>query len=385
MFLLGESARTDAQRQIRPLLQRSECACRSTLLLDAFPRLSMESAMRMFDDMQRAPMRAASVRLLAATLALATAVSVGAEPPKQAAPAETPLSMVNALHTAFGEHHARAVHTKGVMLEGEFAPDPSARELTKESIFAGSTLPIVARFSLFAGVPDLPDNADAASPAGFGIKIKAPDGDDFDIECNQHNNFIVATFDEFAVFLRALGATRADTPHPTPVEQFLSTHPIAVEFLKSRTYPESYAEAKYFGINSLKFTNAKGHSAFVRYELVPQAGERYLTPEERKARSATYLQDEIAQRVRSQPIVFDWYAQIADKGDKIEDPSIAWPQSRRRVKLGTFTLDKVPQDLAAADKGLLFLPGQTHPGVEAADPMLVMRNTAYPISFGQRQ
>src|SRR5262249_35600440 len=32
-------------------------------------------------------------------------------------PKETPLSMVNALHTAFGEHHARAVHTKGVMVE----------------------------------------------------------------------------------------------------------------------------------------------------------------------------------------------------------------------------------------------------------------------------
>ncbi len=37
---------------------------------------------------------------------------------------ETPLSMVNALHTAFGEHHARAVHTKGVILEGTFTPAP---------------------------------------------------------------------------------------------------------------------------------------------------------------------------------------------------------------------------------------------------------------------
>lgn len=335
-------------------------------------------------DTRRFRNRIASA-LVAGTL-FATGVSVGAEPTGHSTPAvETPLSMVNALHTAFGDHHARAVHTKGVMLEGEFTPDPGAGEWTKEPIFAGGPLPIVARFSLFAGVPDLPDNADAASPAGFGIKIKAPDGDDFDIECNQHNNFIVATFDEFAVFLRALGATKADTPHPTPVEQFLSTHPIAVEFLKTRTYPNSYAEAKYFGINSLKFTNAKGRSAFVRYEMIPRSGEHYLNPDERKARSGNYLQDEIVERVRQKPIVFDWYVQVAEKGDKIEDPSIAWPTSRRRVKLGTFTLDKLPQDPAVAEKGLLFLPGQPHPGVEAADPMLVMRNTAYPISFGQRQ
>ena len=33
----------------------------------------------------------------------------------QDAPKETPLSMVEALHTAFGQHHARAVHTKGTM------------------------------------------------------------------------------------------------------------------------------------------------------------------------------------------------------------------------------------------------------------------------------
>lgn len=306
-------------------------------------------------------------------------------PAAEAPPRETPLSMVNALHTAFGEHHARAVHTKGVMLEGAFTPVREAASITREPIFTGGTLPVVARFSLFAGVPDLPDNDPAASPAGFGIKIKAADGEDFDIECNQHNNFIVATFDEFAVFLRALGASGQGVAHPTPVEQFLATHPGAAQFLASRTYPISYAEATYFGINSLKFTNAKGQSVFVRYRMVPRAGERYLTPEERKAQSSSYLQDEIVQRVGKAPVIFDWYVQIAEAGDKVEDPSVAWPESRRMVKLGTFTLTRTPDDAATAEKTLLFLPGQPHPGVEAADPMLVLRNNAYPISLGQRQ
>jgi hypothetical protein len=39
----------------------------------------------------------------------------------------------------------------------------------------------------------------------------------------------------------------------------------------------------------------------------------------------------------------------------------------------------------AVQKSLLFLPGQPHPGVEPAGPMLVMRNTAYPISLEERQ
>ncbi|MBV8104643.1 MAG: catalase family peroxidase [Hyphomicrobiales bacterium] len=317
----------------------------------------------------------------AALITLATVSQTHA----QSAPKETPLSMVNALHGAFGEHHARAVHTKGAMLEGTFEPATEARTLTKEPILTGGSLPVVARFSLFAGVPDLPDNADGASPAGFAVKIKAPDGDDFDIENNQHNGFITATFDEFAVFLRALAASGPGVPHPTPVEQYVGAHPQVKAFLESRTYPASYAQATYFGVNSLKFTNARGESVYVRYRIVPRAGEHYLTPAERKAESGSYLHDELAQRIAKQPVVFDWYVQIAGNGDKIEDPSIAWPDNRKLVKLGTFTLTRPPADPETAQRLLLFLPGQPHPGVEAADPMLDLRNAAYPISFGERQ
>jgi catalase len=168
----------------------------------------------------------AALCLCAAILtgAMGAALAAGpATPPAK----ETPLSMVNALHTAFGEHHARAVHTKGVVVEGTFTPSPDARTIVKAPVFLGGTLPVIARFSDFAGVPTLPDTDDGASPAGLGIKIKALDGDDFDIEANNHKDFITATFDEFAVFLRALGATKPDSPHPNPVEQFLATHPHA--------------------------------------------------------------------------------------------------------------------------------------------------------------
>jgi catalase len=318
---------------------------------------------------------------LAAAVALASLQSARSQdsaPPKASAK-----DMVDALHTAFGEHHARAVHTKGVMLEGSFDPAPDAKTLTKEPIFAGGMLPVVARFSLFAGVPNLPDTDDGASPAGFGVKIKAKDGDDFDIESNQHKDFITATTDEFRTFLQAVGA--AGKGDKEPLGAFLESHPHARDFLASRTYPASYATATYFGINALKFTNEKGQSVFVRYRFVPRAGEKYQSPEERKAQGPNYLQEEIVKRVSENPIMFDWYAQVAEVGDKIEDPSIAWPETRKLVKLGSFTLAKLPADPEAAQLGLLFLPGQPHPGVEPADPMLVLRNKAYPISFKERQ
>jgi catalase len=42
-------------------------------------------------------------------------------------------------------------------------------------------------------------------------------------------------------------------------------------------------------------------------------------------------------------------------------------------------------DQATADKSLLFMPGTFPNGIEAADPMLAVRDAAYPISFSERQ
>ena len=180
------------------------------------------------------PFRASQRRFsLYCAAALTTLVAVS-QTHAQSAPKETPLSTVESLHTAFGDHHAehgRAIHAKGVIFEGTFTPAPEARSIVKTPIFTGGPLPIIARFSLFAGVPDVPDNNDAASPAGFSIKIKAVDGDDFDLQCINHRDFAVATSDEFAALMRALGTTKPGSPHPNPVEQFLATHPHTKEFL----------------------------------------------------------------------------------------------------------------------------------------------------------
>ncbi len=75
---------------------------------------------------------------------------------------------------------------------------------------------------------------------------------------------------------------------------------------------------------------------------------------------------------------------LEESGDAIENPSIAWPESRKLVHLGTISIRAVDTQ-PNADKELLFLPARLCEGIETADPMLTMRQAAYPISFGQRQ
>jgi len=53
------------------------------------------------------------------------------------------------------------------------------------------------------------------------------------------------------------------------------------------------------------------------------------------------------------------------------------------VELGTIAITKTTKESHTADK-LLFLPGALVPGIEAADPMIGVRTSAYPISFIRR-
>jgi catalase len=326
-------------------------------------------------------------RFLAAAILTISAASTIAAPsaPPAIVPNQTPQDLVNALHSAFGEHHARAVHAKGIILTGLFTADESARSISAASIFSSGPLPMTVRFSDFTGIPDIPDTVGDANPRGFAFKIKAPEGEDFDVVTHSFNGFPTATSDEFAAFLRSIGASGPGVPHPTPIEQFLGAHPIAKSFLSSQKPPPvSYSTAAYFGVNALKFTNSAGGIHFVRYRLVPRAGEHYLSPPELQAKGPNYLREEIISRVTTTPVIFDWYAQLAESNDKIDDPSIAWPENRQLKKLGTLTINALADD-TVTDNQTLFLPGQAHAGIEAADPMLALRNKAYPISFGARQ
>ncbi len=314
----------------------------------------------------------------ATILAVAAASPVRAEDP-------LPEQLVKDLHSAFGEHHARAVHSKGIVLTGTFTPAAAARTLSKASVF-DKPMPVTVRFSDFTGIPTIPDNIGDASPRGLAIKFGGVDDAAMDIVAHGFNGFPVKTAAEFGALMRAVGASGAGAAKPTALDTFLAAHPVAKTFLTTQSPPpESYATQPYFGVNAFAFTDRRGHATAVRYRFVPVAGSHFLDPAAAKARGPNYLQQEIAARVGKGAISFDWYAQVAAPGDKLDDPSIAWPESRKLVKLGTITITALSIDQAADDKRLMFLPGNVPDGIAPADPMVEIRTAAYPVSFSERQ
>ena len=302
------------------------------------------------------------------------------------AAAPAPRRMVDALYSAFGDNHSRAVHAKGIMVVGTFQPTPEASKLSKAAIFAGGTLPILVRFSNFTGIPTIPDTVGDANPRGLAIKFQMADGSSADVIAHSFNGFPTATSAEFRQLLLAIGSSGAGATKPTALKAFLAAHPIAKTFLTTqKPPPQSYTTLSYFGVNAFQFTDAVGRQHFVRYRFVPVSGEAFLPPDALAAAGPDYLQAELPARLAKAPATFTWYAQIAEATDVIGDPSVAWPESRRLVELGTIRINRMVSDPVATDKGTVFLPLNVPQGIDPADLMLGIRQEAYPLSFQHRQ
>jgi len=297
----------------------------------------------------------------------------------------TPKDLVDALHTAFGDHHSRAVHAKGIILLGEFTPDASAGTITRAPHLQRVRSQVTVRFSDFTGIPTIPDNDPAANPRGIAIKFTLPDGTATDIVGHSFDGFPTQNSDQFRELLLAIGASGRGAAEPTALSRFLEVHPVAKTFLTTQKLPASYATVGYFGVNAFKLTNASGSAHFVRYQFLPASGEHVLSKSEFAKAGSDYLQTEIKQRVAKQPIRFQLVAQIAEAADNVEDPSIAWPATRKKVPLGMVEIQRLASNTSEQDKALSFSPNRIPDGIQAADPMLDLRAKAYPISLKGRQ
>ena len=293
--------------------------------------------------------------------------------------------IVDAMNKLFGVHPGlRANHAKGLVVEGNFKATPEAAALSKASLFNGSAIPFVGRFSDATGIPNIPDGAFNANPHGIAMKFHLPDGSETDIVINALKFFPVATGADFRDLLQAAGASPPDAPKPTKLEQFLAAHPSVKAANATVSTPESFADEDYYGVNAFVFVNKDGQKQAFRYHLVPEHS-LHLKASEAGAKSPDFLIEEFQQRVKGGKVTFHLKAQLAAAGDPTNDATKAWPAERKEVDLGVLTIDKVAENTLEAQKPLLFLPGNLTDGIEPSDdPLIDIRNGAYAVSFSRR-
>ena len=90
--------------------------------------------------------------------------------------------------------------------------------------------------------------------------------------------------------------------------------------------------------------------------------------------------EEIKARVATAPIGFALSAQVAEHSDRINDPSIAWPDNRKRVLLGRFQIKRLTANTAEEDRTLVFNPSNVPTGIETADTLSSFYSKAFRLS-----
>jgi catalase len=111
-----------------------------------------------------------------------------------------------------------------------------------------------------------------------------------------------------------------------------------------------------------------------------------MTAEESKAMPQDFLEKNLIERTRKGPALWDMIVYVGEPGDPQDNPTLAWPESRKHFKAGTLTISQAaPQQKGTACEPINFDPLVMADGIGATnDPILLFRSAAYAVSFGKR-
>ncbi len=113
--------------------------------------------------------------------------------------------------------------------------------------------------------------------------------------------------------------------------------------------------------------------------LAARGGGGLLSPDEASQRSANFLHEEFESRLRHSPVVFRLLLQLAAESDPTDDVTALWPADRALVDLGRLEVTAISPTSAADERRLVFDPTNLTDGITlSADPILLVRSTAYP-------
>jgi catalase len=311
------------------------------------------------------------------------------DPPAAATPQVTPIQMIQAFEDLFGPHPGlRKTHAKGVCAAGQFVGTADARILSRSPLFSGSPVPVIARFSLGSGNPDVAD----AGPVLRGMALEFhPGGGGL-----QHMTmldvpvFAASTPDSFH---DALVASKPDPKtgkaDPDKMAAFAATHPDAKalpDYMGHHGPTANYYQSAYFSIHTFFFIDAQGTRHAVRWRFVPRGGVKELAAAQVKTAPHDFLEGGLIDAVHKGPVVWDMIVYVGEPGDSENNPTVAWPETRRHFTAGTLTLSQAtPQQKGAACEPINFDPLVMADGIApSSDPILLFRSSAYGVSYGKR-
>jgi catalase len=264
---------------------------------------------------------------------------------------------------------------------------PDLAAYSRSPLFSGRPVPVVARFSLAGGNPHARDTE--KSPRGMALEFRLPNGG------LQHMTMINTPMFFAAMprtFLDKMKALKPDPvtgePNPEAVKAFAASHSDnagQAQYLADHNPPPSYANSAYFGIHTFKFINRNDAVTLVRWRFVPRDGEKQLSGAELTSRPNDFLEQALIARAQQGPVEWEMRLTIGEPGDPQDDPTLAWPQTRKELQAGTLTITSAMTQEGAGCEKINYDPLVMGDGIAAtSDPVLLFRSPSYALSAAKR-
>jgi len=240
---------------------------------------------------------------------------------------------------------------------------------------------------LSGGQPHVADASEIVR--GMGLEFSLPGGELWRTAMVNLPIFPVSTP---KAFYEQLIASKPDPktgkPDPAAQKAFLSSHPEteqAMKVIKGRAVSSGFGDTTFYGLNAFRFINSAGDATPVRWLMSPEqpfAASSTIAV----AQDKNYLFDALIAELHRKPLRWHLIVIVGQSGDATDNATIAWPETRDKVDVGTLTLDRAENDEASAATDITFDPLVLPAGIVASDdPLLSARSAVYSQAFTRRE
>jgi catalase len=300
----------------------------------------------------------------------------------------TPARFADGFEQVSGKHPGfRRNHSKGVCVTGYFESNGRGAEFSKAKVFQQGRVPILGRFSLGGGMPNVADSPQAVR--GFGICFQLSGANEWRTAMI---NFPVFPFRTPQAFYENLLASAPDPatgkPDPKRMRAFLDAHPeseAALNIIKARKISSGFENSEFNSLNAFRFTDENGKVTWSRWSVIPANPDGTNSPSPSQM-DKNYLFDSLITAVHRQPLKWRLLLTIAEPGDPTDDATLPWPANRKSVEVGTLVVDHIESDDTSPARDLNFDPLILPDGISSSDdPLLSARSAVYSQSFTRRE
>jgi catalase len=284
----------------------------------------------------------------------------------------------------------RVVHARGTGAFGFFQPTADISAVSKAGVFkSGTQTPVFVRFSTVMGYRGSPEQA--RDPRGFAVKFYTSQGN-WDLVGINWPIFFIRDAIKFPDFVHAnkpgavTGVQDADLAYDffahTPEATNMLTHLYTDEGM-----PDSYRHMDGYGVHAFKLVNAGGEVHYVKFHFKSEQGIHGLRPQEIAAsigKDWNLNTNDLYEAIKAGEYPkWDLYIQVLDPRDLARfdfdalDDTKVW-NGVPEQKIGTMTLNRVPDNYFESTEESAFAPSRMVPGIEPSeDRMLQGRLFAY--------